>query len=42
LKGLEWTMHSMGHMDYETFKKYYKNPRIPKTEAKKYFSIKCV
>jgi hypothetical protein len=42
LKGLEWTMHSMGHMNYETFKKYYKNPRVPKTEAEKYFSIKCV
>ena len=39
LKGLEWTMHSMGHANYETFKKYYKNPRIPKTESEKYFSL---
>ena|SRR6056300_405620 len=37
--GLEWTMHSMGHMDYSTFKKYYKNPRISKEDAKKYFSL---
>ena len=39
LKGLEWTMHSMGHANYGTFKKYYKNQRIEKAEAEKYFSI---
>lgn len=40
--GLEWTMHTMGHMNYDTFKTYYKNERISPVNAKKYFTITCV
>ena len=37
--GLEWTMHTMGHMNYNTFKTYYMNKKVSKAEAEKYFSI---
>ena len=37
--GLEWTMHAMGHMNYNTFKTYYMNKKVSKAEAEKYFSI---
>ena len=40
--GLEWTMHTMGHMNYDTFKTYYKNERISPADAKRYFTITCV
>jgi hypothetical protein len=37
--GLEWTMHTMGHMNYDTFKTYYMNKKVSKAEAEKYFNI---
>jgi hypothetical protein len=37
--GLEWTMHTMGHMNYDTFKTYYMNKKVSKSEAEKYFNI---
>jgi len=37
--GLEWTMHSMGHMDYRTFKTYYQNKKVSKKDSLDYFSI---
>ena len=40
--GLEWAMHTMGHMDYQTFKTYYMNKKVTPASAKKYFSITCV
>lgn len=37
--GLEWTMHSMGHMDYRTFKTYYQNKKVSKKNSLDYFAI---
>ena len=39
VKGMEWTMHTMGHANYNTFQKYYRNKKVTKLEAEEYFSM---
>ena len=39
IKGMEWTMHTMGHADYMTFQRFYRNKEVTKLEAENYFNI---
>ena len=32
-------MHAMGHSNYDTFQRYYRNKEVSPVEAEKYFSI---
>ena len=38
-RGVEWTMHTMGHSNYDTFQRYYRNKDIRPEDAKAFFSI---
>jgi hypothetical protein len=39
LKGLEWTMHTMGHTSLATFQRHYRNKKVTRAMAEEYFSI---
>lgn len=39
LKGLEWTMHTMGHSSLTTFQRHYRNKKVTRAMAEEYFSI---
>ena len=38
-RGVEWTMHTMGHSNYDTFQRYYRNKDILPEEAEAFFNI---
>jgi hypothetical protein len=38
-KGMEWTMHTMGHANYNTFQRFYRNKQTNKEISEKYFSV---
>ena len=40
VKGMEWTMHTMGHADYNTFQRFYRNKEVTPQLAKEYFRQK--
>jgi hypothetical protein len=39
IKGMEWTMHTMGHANYNTFQKHYRNKKTTKEDAENYFNV---
>lgn len=38
-KGMEWAMHTMGHANYQTFQKFYRNKKVSEKEALEYFKL---
>lgn len=39
VKGMEWTMHTMGHADYNTFQRFYRNKQTNEEISYKYFQL---
>lgn len=38
-KGMEWTMHTMGHSNFQTFQRFYRNKKVSKEVALEYFKL---
>lgn len=38
-KGMEWAMHTMGHSNYQTFQRFYRNKKVSKDTALEYFRM---
>ena len=38
-KGMEWAMHTMGHSNFQTFQRFYRNKKVSKDVALEYFKL---